>query len=95
MWVRLNSAVTSPLNVRLPFMEDGYTKYRYIALDPNKEYEYPDYLSDILLGYTIQQKYTKEREAALKEANANYEIKLCKVCGGKRTNIIYHPIEKV
>lgn len=76
-------------------MEKGYTKYRYVSFAPDTEYEYPDYLDGILMDYTITNKYTKEREAALKEAGARYETKVCKVCGGKRTNLIYHPIEKV
>lgn len=94
MWFRLNKAVTSPLNVRLPLKEGGYTKYKFVSFDPNKEYEYPDDISDVLLGFTQQQKYTKEREDALKAANCVYEVKLCRVCGGKRTNLIYHPIER-
>lgn len=95
MWFRLNKAVTSPLNIRLPLMENGYTKYKYVSFEPGKEYEYPDYIEPTVLAYEVQQKYTKEREQALKEAGAKYEVKLCKVCGGKRTNLIYYPIEKV
>lgn len=94
MWVKLNNAVTSPLNIRLPLMENGYTKYKYVSFEPGKEYEYSDTLEDILLGYTIQQKYTKEREETLKSNGCVYEIKLCKVCGGKRTDLVYHPIER-
>lgn len=94
MWFRLNKAVSSPLNIRLPLKEGGYTKYRFVSFDPNKEYEYSDDLADILLGYTVTQKYTREREQSLKEANCVYEVKLCRVCGGKRTNLIYHPIER-
>lgn len=94
MWFRLNSAVSSPLNVRLPIREGGFTKYRYVSLVPGTDYEYPDELSGILLGFTQKQKYTKEREDALKAANCKYEIEHCKVCGGKRTNLVYHPIER-
>lgn len=95
MWYRLNSAVTSSLNITVPLKENGFTKFKSIKFEPNKEYEYPDYLDAILTGYTKHTKYTKERETALKDAKARYEVKLCKVCGGKRTDLIYHPIEKV
>ena len=94
MWIRLNKACTSPLNIRLPLKKGTYRAYKYVSFEPNKEYDYDEDVAEIALAYTVQQKYTKEREDALKAANCVYEVKLCRVCGGKRTNLVYHPIER-
>lgn len=94
MWFKLIDACTSPVSIRLPLEKKHGRVYEYVTLNPGKEYEYPDEIKDILLGYTVQQKYTMDRETELSKCGARYEVKLCKVCGGKRQNIIYHPIEE-
>ena len=94
MWIRLNSACSSPLSVRLPIRENGYTKWKVMTFDPGKEYEYDDDVAKVALDYTRSQKHTKEREQALKDANCVYELKTCRPCGGKRLDLVYHPIER-
>lgn len=69
----------------------------HMRLEPNKTYVLPDdeVLAKSLANYTTERKYTTELEQTLKDCNAEYEVKLCKSCGGKVRKIKYKVIEVI
>lgn len=73
------------------------THDNHMRLEPHKTYVMPDdeILANSLKKATTERKYTRELEQALQDCNAEYEIKLCKSCGGKVRKIKYKVIEVI
>lgn len=76
----------------------GAVRHAPIYLEPGKTYETDDkILASSLSGAdgTIKTRYREDLEASLKELGADYEVSVCKVCGGKKKFIVYHAVEVV
>lgn len=77
---------------------NGTKRRAPIYLEPGEIYVTDDpVLSASLLGAqgTVKTDYRPDLEAALKESGADFEVTVCKVCGGRKKKIIYHAVEEV
>lgn len=69
----------------------------HMRLDPGKVYVMPEdeVLAKSIANYTTEHRYTAELEQLLKDCNAEYEVRLCKSCGGKVRKIKYKIVEVI
>lgn len=96
MRYQLNKAIDVPITVRVSrtVKSGGIEIGRFMQLEPGTLYETDDaVMADSLKAYTVRKKYTPMLEETLKANNADYEVIICKRCGGKRKEIEYHPVE--
>lgn len=78
--------------------KNGARRRGPLYLEPGKVYETDDpILIASLKGEQTRVKtnYRADLEQALKENGSDYEVTMCKVCGGKAKKIIYHAVEIV
>lgn len=97
-YYKLNDAVKESVSLNLPYMKDGVKVYKFYTLRPGKKYD--DHIDDevfldALRGAHKRVTYTPEKEAALRESGAKYEVVVCKVCGGKAKKIDLWLVEVV
>lgn len=69
----------------------------YMRLEPGKTYVMPEdeILAKSITNYKVEHRYTAELEDALKACNAEYEVRLCKSCGGRVKKIKYKIVEVI
>lgn len=78
--------------------KNGTKRRAPIYLDPGVVYVTEDpLLIASLLGPqgSIKTEYRDDIERALKEAGIEYEVTVCKVCGGRKKKILYRAVEEV
>ncbi len=78
--------------------KNGTKRRAPIYLDPGVVYVTDDpLLKASLLGAqgSIKTDYREDIERSLKESGVEYEVTVCKVCGGRKKKIIYHAVEEV
>lgn len=96
---KLIDAISAPVVLyRLAAKPRNVITYdNHMRLEPKKVYVMPEdeVLAHSLTNYTEEKRYSAELEEALKACNADFEIKLCKSCGGKVRKIKYKVIEVI
>lgn len=96
---RLISAISTPITLyRLAARPNTVITYdNHMKLVPGKTYVMPEdeILAKSIANYTVEHRYTAELEQILKDCNADYEVKLCRSCGGKVKKIKYKVIEVI
>lgn len=96
MKYRLNEVVTSPTTFYLQRTADsGRTKWGSVRLDPGKLYETDDpvFLQSLAVKGYVKVPYNEKLEQKLTELGKEFEVELCKSCGGRVKKIHYHAIE--
>lgn len=81
----LNKALSASQNVVAKVKKGSGYVHKIIRLEKGKTYELPDdpYLEESLLSKTTEIRYAPNKEEYLKSQGVDYEIVLCKQCGGK------------
>lgn len=93
---KLIDAIKVPLTISVASKKDGYVRYGYTRLEPNKVYEVPEgdtVLLNSLKNAKSKKGYSEKLEALLQECGANYKVEYCQSCGGKVRKIEYYVIE--
>ena len=96
MKYKLNEVVTSPTSFYLPrTAENGRRRWGSVRLDPGKIYETDDPLliESISAKGIVKVPYNPRLEEKLKELGKEYEVELCKSCGGRVKKIKYRAVE--
>lgn len=97
-YYKLIDAQKSAIRMYLPHEEKGKAMYNHHTLYPNTRYStYIDdpVFMDALRKATAEVKYTEEGQAALDRLGIEYELKLCKACGGRVKKLKYCPVEVI
>lgn len=93
----LSKAIDVPVTVMVYSHPDGKPGvYGRLYLKPGVVHELPN--NDAAFVNSVKTAMTKKRydsaiEARLKELGVEYEINLCKTCGGRKRFIEYHTVE--
>lgn len=98
MYYKLIDPFDTEVRVYLPHKQGSGVKSEPFLLKPNKKYEeYVDdeIFMDALLAETKEITYSKEREDALRKYGAKFDVKICKVCGGRKKKLVVHFAEVV
>lgn len=98
MQYKLISIISIPVTLRMfPKTTNGRTSYNhYIRLEPGKVYETDDPAQiEYLKGHKEKVRYRPELEKSLKEIGAEYEVIMCKSCGGRVKKIEYRNVEVI
>ncbi len=71
--------------------------YQYVTLEPGKHYKLlsDEMMAQITEKFKEKRKYSAELERTLKDAGMDYEIVLCKTCGGRVKKLEYATVEVV
>ena len=95
MLYELNKAIDVPVIVMVNRTVKGGIEYgRRMQLHPGELYETDDpVMAKSLEQFTERKQYTPSLENHLKANNCKYTTEICKVCGGKKKFIDYHPVE--
>lgn len=72
----------------------GVLRWKGANLDPGVEYEMPDdpEFEASLKAKVIERPYSAQLEEVLKHNGVEYEVKMCKQCGGRVKKIRYKPV---
>lgn len=95
---RLNEVINVPTTFYIQQTSGtGRIKWGSLRLDPGVVYESSD---ERLIGSLMQRSYMKvayneKLEARLKELGKEYDVEICKSCGGRVKKIRYHAVEIV
>ena len=97
-YYKLIDAMGESATFYLPYVKDGGNVYRHFVLHPGVEYV--EHIEDPIFVSALKDAhkriaYTPEREEALKECGARFEIVNCKVCGGRSKKIDVWLVEVV
>ena len=97
-YYKLIDAQDSAIRMYLPHTENGKAVYNHHSMYPRTRYN--THMSDSVFMDALKKArtevdYTQERQAVLDSYGIAYEIKVCKVCGGKRQKLIYCPVEVI
>lgn len=98
MQYRLIEIEKIPVTLRMfPKTTNGRTSYNhYQRLEPGKTYETDDPAQMAYLkAHTEKVRYNAALETALKGAGIEYNVEMCKSCGGRVKKIEYHNIEVI
>lgn len=81
----LSKVLSASQSVVVKMQTPNGTAHRVIRLELGKTYELPDdpYFEESLANKYTEVKYAPKTEEYLKEQGVDYEIILCKSCGGK------------
>lgn len=94
---RLSKAITVPMDFIVWSRPEGKSAMRAkVRLEPNEDYELPEgdqlFAQDIA-SQEIKKRYDPALEAQLKSIGVDYEVTMCKTCGGKKKFVIYKAVE--
>lgn len=97
-YYKLIDAQDSAIRMYLPHEESGKAVYNHHSLYPNTKYN--KYLTDRLFMDAITKaktevRHTPSRQETLDACGVEYEIKVCKACGGKVQKLVYCPVEVI
>lgn len=87
-----------PTKINVATRRKGYLQYAQMTLEPKKIYviqEGDSALETSLFDATFKKDYSAELENLFKVNNIPYTVELCRVCGGRKRKIVYHPVEEV
>lgn len=95
MLYSLSEAIDVPTIVMVSITgKNGIIHGRRMQLKPGVLYETDDkVMADSLDAYTEKKQYSVALEDRLKAYGAKYVVDTCRVCGGRKKFIIYHPVE--
>lgn len=97
-YYKLIDAQDSAIRMYLPHTEKGKAVYNHHTLYPRTRYNLhmsDSVFMDALTKAHAEVDYTPERQAVLDSYGITYEIKVCKVCGGKKQKLRYCPVEVI
>lgn len=97
-YYKLIDCQKTAIRMYLPHEDKGKAVYNHHTLYPNTRYS--TYVNDpvfmdALLKATAEVKFTEEGQTALDLAGIEYELKLCKACGGRVKKLKYRPVEVI
>ena len=94
---KLLDVIKERTQVDVVYREHGITKYSYIVLDPNVEYEMPndELFQKSIIGCKFKKPYSRALEEALKANDIPYQVEMCKSCGGRVKKLVYNPMEVI
>lgn len=92
---RLVPGITSRQRIEVCTREKGVLRWKGATLDPGVEYEMPDDpdFEASLRAKVIERPYSQQVEEILKHNGIEYEVKMCKQCGGRVKKLRYRPVE--
>ena len=96
MKYKLNDVITTPTTFYLQrTAESGRTRWGSVRLDPGKIYETDDpiFIDSLSVKGYVRVAYNERLVEKLEELGKEYEIELCKSCGGRVKKIHYHAVE--
>lgn len=93
-YFKLCDLVKSP---QRKLIQTGEKTYQYVTLKPGKHYKL---LSDEMMAqltekFKEKRKYSVELERTLEDAGMDFEVVLCKTCGGRVKKLEYKTVEVV
>lgn len=90
---RLNHVLNASQQVLAKVASNGKILHKLIRLEKGKVYKLGDYDEESLKSHTTQVRYTKESEQYLIDEGVEYEIVLCRSCGGKKKKLKLKTVE--
>lgn len=95
---KLIDVIDYPTRINVATRKKGYLQYAAMTLHPGKVYVVPegdDILAQSLFEAVFRKEYSEQMEMLLKANDIPYTVELCRVCGGRKKKIVYHPVEEV
>lgn len=95
---KLIDVLEYPTKINVATKKKGYLQYAQMTLEPNKVYILPDgdsALEKSLFEAVFRREYSQELENLFKNQGIPYTVEMCRVCGGRKRKIVYHPVEEV
>lgn len=95
---KLIDAISIPMTLNVATTQGKITRYGHIRLEPGKLYELPTddvALVNSLRNAKTKKRYTPELEDLLAKTGADYQVVMCKACGGKVRKLEYHVVEVI
>lgn len=95
---KLIDIIEYPTKINVATKKKGYMQYAQMILEPNKVYVIPEgdtVLEQSLFNAEFRRDYSPQMEALFKDNGIPYRVELCRVCGGRKRKIVYHPVEEV
>lgn len=90
---RLNHVLNASQQIVAKINKDGKTFHKLIRVEKGKTYKVGDYDEESLKERTTETRYTKEIENYLISEGVEYEVILCKTCGGKKKKVKVKTVE--
>lgn len=93
-YFKLHDLVTSE---QKKLIQTSGRTYQYVRLVPGKHYKLlsDEMMAQITDKFKEKRKYSESLERTLKDAGIEYEIVMCKTCGGRTRKLEYKTVEVV
>lgn len=90
---RLNHVLNASQQIVAKTVKDGKIFHKLIRIEKGKTYELGDYDEESLTDRITEVRYTKEAEQYLIDEGVDYDIKICRSCGGKKKKLKVKTVE--
>lgn len=90
---KLNHVLQASQDIVIKAVTDGKVSHKLTRVEKGKTYLVGDYDEESLKERTTEVRYTREIEEYLKSEGVEYEVILCKSCGGKKKKVRVKTIE--
>lgn len=90
---KLNHVLNASQQIVIKSVKDGKISHKMFRIEKGKTYKLGDFDEESLRERTTETRYSKEIEDYLISEGTDYEVILCKTCGGKKKKVKVKTVE--